>query len=238
MQDSNQPSPLEPQSTIPPLTPSPRPSRAKWIALSAAVALLLVIGGVVAALMVSSSNTSNSNKNDSAASISPSQKEAITIDSRDQLEEVCNGKKISNSPAVEGNKFGVVGFVTRNDGDTWAMFATSSKPNNYAYDITATNVVECVVPDESTYTAAKTCNPTDFTTQQKVEVEYIAATYSITFYAAQTGEVLSQSSVTTSNETCPEITTSASITDGKIYVTPDSEQLNKVFDEFLAAQAT
>lgn len=215
----------------PDLIPQAPKSKKKLVIIIAGIVALLIIGAVAAYLLLQPNRSFGSVDNtggDSAADIAPSEKEAITAANIGEFREVCNGKKISNAPDVS-TPVKTVPFIDMTG--EWTIFLYSLAENDRLTTKTdEAAVVACAQPDESTATAAKACQPTDFGTKETYDVEYKGVTFDLTFYAAKTGEVIETKQITSTNDTCPLYATEA----GTTYAMPSEAVATAAFNEFFA----
>lgn len=220
-----------PTATYTPPTPTGG-SKKKLIIIIGIIIVLLVAAGIAAFLLLGSNksltNADGSTKD--ASSIPASSKQSVAVTKLGELNQVCGGKKISNAPALSTpNK--VMPFVGDAQGN-WNLYIYSLTENTrFPKTTDEANVVACAVPDETTATAAKSCSPTNASTNQPVSIDYKGVTYDLTFYAAQTGEKISSSKIIATNETCPLY----AVNPGTLYAIPDPAVAGPAFNDFYAA---
>lgn len=228
----NQPATEQPpvSSTPDPMTPTPKSKKKLMIIL--VVVLVLLLGAAAAAYFLLMPKT-GSNKVDSGAQTADqtpaSEKVAITATKIGEYADVCDGKKVSNAPALAKPSM-TVPFIS-NDGN-WSIFLYSLAENDrLTTKIEEANVVACALPDMSTATVAKECKATNFTTKEQYDIQYTGVTYDLTFYAAQTGEKISSEKLVATNTECPPYATKAGI----VYAVPKEDVATPAFDAFFAA---
>jgi hypothetical protein len=225
------PSPFGPTAPIAPV-PSPK-SKKPLIIVLVIVGLLLIAGAVAAYFLLNpggTSSTVDSNAAQNASSTPAGEKQAITATSGSQLKELCNNKKVSN--AVAPNKPYIIAPYVSN-GDIWAIFPITGNDESFSLNLAEANVVACLLPDESTATAAQTCQVSNFETKEAFDIQYAGISYTVNFYAAQTGEVLSDSTIVAKGATCPVYSEAK----GTVYALPTNVEATPVFESFISENA-
>lgn len=211
-------------------TPAPGRSKKPLIIILIVVAVLL-IGGAAAAFFVLDSlglNKSNTADINNAHTIDPALKESIVASSISDYKQVCEGKKISN--AVAANKpYKVLPYIQNKDHGL-VIFAIPDERLSSKQD--EVNVVGCFIPKESTrHLVSQNCEATNLTTNQKVKVDIYVSDYTVTFYSAQSGEVIESKDITIADPGCPQYATE----DGDVDANPDMVDIKPVLDPILAS---
>lgn len=239
------PAPIAPIGPPSPELPTPQPPKAgpskRLIIIIIAIAILLIGGGIAAAVMLLGGGTKNGNTanssldKDVASTLSAGEKESITITDKKDFKEVCNGKKIANAKAISGSDYKISAYQARPNVDSWSFTGFVGKNEKYTvWDINETNTVLCIGGDEDKTSTPKSCEAKNLSTNQSASFNYIGTTYTATFYAAQTGEKLSETSIIKSSDICPQYTTTPSIVNGNMYAVPDSVDLDTAVDALLS----
>jgi hypothetical protein len=227
----SQPTDQPPVSPTPgPIAPAPKTKKKLIIILLVALVLLIAAATVAYFLLMPKTNSNAAdNTAQSADQISIIQKSAITATKINEFADVCDGKRVSNAPALATpNK--TVPFVSSDD--KWALFLYSlAETDRLTTNIEEASVVACALPNKTTTTVAKECKVTNFTTKEEYDIQYTGVTYDLTFYAAQSGEKISSEKLVATNDKCPPYATKAGI----VYAIPQEDVASPAFDAFFAA---
>lgn len=228
---TSSPEPSGPISSIP---PSPAPKSKKRLIIILAIVLALLLAGAAAAyflLMPKGTNsTVNQNGSQDASSTPAGEKESIVATKGSELKELCNNKKISNAVAPE--KPYVIAPYVSND-EIWAIFPINGNEDSFSLNLDEANVVACLLPDKATATAPQTCSVKNFETNETYDIQYSGISYTVSFYAAQTGEKLSESVVVADGSTCPVFSERKVL----VYALPTQAEAEPVFNAFIAENA-
>lgn len=217
-------------SSMPASTPPAPNSSGKSRIIILVIVIVLFLGAAVTAFFVFDPfgiNKSNTNT-DNAVTTDPEKKQAITANSISEYKQVCEGKKISNAVAVS-TPYKVIPYIKNKDRGL-ILFAIPDERLSSKQD--EVNVVACFIPNESTRRlVSENCEATNLTTNQKVSVNVYVSDYTVTFYGAQTGEVIGSNELVTADPGCPTVVQR----DGDIDANPDMVDIKPILDPILAS---
>lgn len=200
-------------------------SKKPLIIIAAIVAALLLAGGAAWAIMSMNSNSSNSDSSDPESSAvvgsaTPSdQKESVVVENKYGLDVVCEGKKASNAGAYQA-PYVVDSFMLLDGEWSYSIDVSTEEGGSSGTDASGTNVVMCLTRDDSSAGEAQACSA-----GRDREVSLRPVDFNYVFYAAQTGDLISEGSLR-ADECPPEWM--FSIGDGTGYMTWNSDAMGKL----------
>lgn len=200
-------------------------SKKPLIIVAAIVAALLLLGGAAWAIMSmnSSSSGGDSSGPESSAvvgSTTPSdQKESVVVENKYNLDVVCEGKKASNAGAYQA-PYTVDSFMLLDGEWSYSIDVSTEEGGSSGIDASGTNVVMCLTRDDSSAGEAQACPA-----GRDREVSLKPVDFNYVFYAAQTGDLISEGSLR-ADECPPEWM--FSLGDGSGYMTWSSDAMGKL----------
>ncbi|MER5705862.1 hypothetical protein ABT023_28490 [Micromonospora sp. NPDC002296] len=162
---------------------------------------------------------------------------AVTARYSSELSAVCDGGQILNAAPYNGPS-GAKAYAFSNSPDrpsSWSSKSVSSSKPYYAKsaDFQTVSVVGCLKVVDGSEGAPKECNYKD-SAGKTVTVSYISSRYTLTFYAAKTGEKIGDGgTVSAPANRCPSFISYNKAT-MKSYAAPDSGSIEAALDKFLS----
>ncbi|WP_433350103.1 hypothetical protein [Micromonospora sp. CA-111912] len=167
----------------------------------------------------------------------PNNNNGVTARYSSELSAVCDGGQILNAAPYNGPS-GAKAYAFSNSPDrpsSWSSKSVSSNKPYYAKsaDFQTVSVVGCLKVVAGSEGAPKECNYKD-SAGKTVAVSYISSRYTLTFYAAKTGEKIGDGgTVSAPANRCPSFI-SYNKTTMKSYAAPDSGSIEAALDKFLS----
>ncbi|MEU4382450.1 hypothetical protein [Micromonospora echinofusca] len=162
---------------------------------------------------------------------------AVTARYSSDLSNVCEGGQILNAAPYNGPT-GAKAYTFSNNPDRPNFWSTKSVASNKPYyaksaDFETVSVVGCLKFVEGSEGAPKKCQYKDSAGKQ-VTIDYISSRYTLTFYAAKTGEKIGDGgTITAPAARCPSFI-SYNKTTMKSHAAPDSGSIEAALDKFLS----
>lgn len=216
--------------------PQPKKSKKGLIIAIVVVVLLLLVGLIVAAVLLVSSATKTAkdidNNNSSDTKVSSASTKAVTAKYDSDFDIVCQGGSVTNAPtAVKPYK--ILTFANNSkDKESWSSVSAGYGESYYADSdsVESVGVVACLDMVKGSEAKTKTC---DFESAGKVTtLDLYAVKYSLTYYEAKTGKVLSKGETVNGPATkCPYFV-SYDKSDPKIYADPDKNAVELLHAQF------
>ncbi|MET8232323.1 hypothetical protein ABZS77_16800 [Micromonospora sp. NPDC005298] len=221
------------------------------LAVGAVVLLLAMCGGGIGLLVAYGSDdeeptTATSSEPTPGATASPtsgqseepsSDNNSMTARFSSDMSNVCEGSRILNAAPYNGPA-GAKAYTFSNSPDRptfWSSkYIVSTKPYSAkTTEYEAVSVVGCLKFVEGSQGEPKKCLYKDKDGKQ-VTVDYISSRYTLTFYAAKTGEKIGDGGTVAAPATrCPSVI-SYNNTTRKAYASPDSGTIESALDKFLS----
>jgi hypothetical protein len=210
--------------------------------------LLMILCGVGAALALNSADdedpvTPTPGSSTSAAApatskAAPQNNNAVTADSSSDFEDVCQKGSILNAADYSGPA-GAKAYVFSNSPErttSWSSKSLDSRASYYAKstEYATVSVVGCLAYEEGSEAPGQKCEvkASDGT---KVTVDYTSLRYTLTFYAAKTGEKIGDGgTINAPANKCPGFLTYNKTT-LKSYASPDSGAIDAAVKKMLTA---
>lgn len=215
----------------------PKKSKAGLIIAIVSVVLILLVGGVLGTLVLLRSMSSNSRTNSPSDSGGSSTKldpkaNAVTAKYLSDFEVVCDGGSVTNAAAAT-KPYKIVSFSSRTpQNDRWSSMSLGFDQPYYVDSkaVDSVSVVACLKMAEGSTTKSKTC---EFESGgNKVNIDFYATQYDLTYYEAKTGKALAKGEpINGPATTCPFFT-SYDKNDPKIYADPDENAVELVHAKF------
>ncbi|WP_405096875.1 hypothetical protein [Micromonospora sp. NBC_01412] len=167
----------------------------------------------------------------------PNNNNAVTARYSSELSAVCDGGPILNAAPYNGPS-GAKAYTFSNSPDrpsSWSSKSVSSDKPYYAKsaDFETVSVVGCLKVEAGSEGTPKECNYKD-SAGKTVTVSYISSRYTLTFYAAKTGEKIGDGgTVNAPANRCPSFISYNKAT-MKSYAAPDSGTMEAALDKFLS----
>ncbi|MGK5676797.1 hypothetical protein ACSNOB_28655 [Micromonospora sp. URMC 106] len=240
-----------------PVPPPQKSNKGLIIGLSAAavVILLVLCGAGVGFVLVNNDdddptpvasatpNTTSSNPGTDASPTpgepepEPNNNNAVTARYSSDLGDVCEGSQILNAAPYSGPS-GAKAYVFSNNPDRLTFWSSKSIASNKPYyaksaDFETVSVVGCLKFVEGSEGAPKKCQYKDSSDKQ-VTIDYVSSRYTLTFYAAKTGEKIGDGgTVSAPANRCPSFISYNKNT-MKAYASPDTGTIEAALDKFLS----
>ncbi|MER7169699.1 hypothetical protein ABT336_27065 [Micromonospora sp. NPDC000207] len=153
------------------------------------------------------------------------------------MSSVCDGSPILNAAAYSGAS-GAKAYTFSNAPDrpnNWSTRSVSSNKPYYARstEFTQVSVVGCLKFTEGSQGEPRECEYKDSSDKQ-IKVKYISGKYTLTFYAAKTGEKIGDGgTVNAPANRCPSFISYNRQT-MESYAAPDSGTIESALDKFLS----
>ncbi|MFG1954430.1 hypothetical protein [Micromonospora sp. NPDC048830] len=241
-----------------PVRPPRKSNRGLIIGLSAAAVVVLLVlcgAGIGFALVnndddptpiASATPSGSSTESGTDATPTPGQSEsqdsgnsnnAVTARYSSDLGDVCEGSQILNAAPYDGAS-GAKAYVFSNNPGRPTYWSSKSLPSSKPYyaktaDFETVSVVGCLKFVEGSEGTPRECRYKDSSDKQ-VTIDYVSSRYTLTFYAAKTGEKIGDGgTVSAPANRCP-IVISYDKTTMKSYASPDSGTIEAALDKFLS----
>lgn len=240
-----------------PVPPPQKSNKGLIIGLSAAavVVLLVLCGGGIGFFLVnnddddptpvasasanptaSNSGTDPSPSPEQSESEQPNGNNAVTARYSSDLADVCEGSQILNAAPYSGPS-GAKAYTFSNNPDRPTFWSSKSIASNKPYyaksaDFESVSVVGCLKFVEGSEGTPKKCQYTS--SGKQVTIDYVSSRYTLTFYAAKTGEKIGDGgTVSAPASRCPSFISYNKNT-MKAYASPDAGTIEAALDKFLA----
>lgn len=246
---------IPPAANTPPQAPfSPPPQqivmvkKSHTVLIIVMILILLLAGGAAAFFLLknkknntantpATTNTAQTNTKTDAtpATTDEATANATVAKSLSDFDAVCNKGSISNAAAYNSNKTAVI-YGFRNSPrtpDYWTPNAVGYGKSYYpGTDYSKVSVVACLTYINDSPSVSKDCEYTD-SNDKAVTVKYISTKYSLAFYEAKTGKLISEGEDINGPATsCPSFVSYDKSTN-TAYASPDDNAVEAAFDTFV-----
>ncbi|MEH0931778.1 hypothetical protein [Micromonospora sp. CPCC 205558] len=167
----------------------------------------------------------------------PNDNNSMTARYSSDLSNVCEGSPILNAAPYSGPA-GAKAYTFSNNPDRPTSWSSRYIPSDKPYyakgeDFQKVSVVGCLKFDEGSEGSPKKCQYKD-KSEKQISIDYVSSRYTLTFYAAKTGEKIgSGGTVTAPTTRCPSFI-SYDKTTMRAYAAPDSGTIEAALDKFLS----
>ncbi|MEU6076726.1 hypothetical protein [Micromonospora sp. NPDC047074] len=167
----------------------------------------------------------------------PPNNNAVTARYSSDLSNVCEGGAILNAATYSGPA-GAKAYTFSNNPDRQTSWSSRSIASNKPYyaksaDFTTVSVVGCLKFVDGSQGTPRKCQYKDSSDKQ-VTVDYVSSSYTLTFYAAKTGEKIGDGgTVSAPANRCPSFISYNKST-MRSYAAPDSGTIEAALDKFLS----